>query len=159
MVNHPSRRREAPRAATLAAVLARALPDARPSAIAWAVGRMIDAAKAAKRWETILCNNTMWSERQLERCKLQAHERPLTDEQRARGDRRCERLADAAVACLRDTIGHAKGGGCDDPVAGIAIAGRIIRLTFGGDPRGPCGMLHISDMPGDGFGPGWAIYE
>lgn len=141
--------REPPRAATLAAVLARALPDARPSAIAFAVGSMIHAAKAHQRWGEQTCNY------------------PMTEVQTARGDKRCARLATIAVGDLRLLIDHAKGGGCDDPEDGIAarikLIGnsivRTVRLEFGGDCRGPCGMLHISDMPGDGFGPGWAIYS
>lgn len=33
-----------------------------------------------------------------------------------------------------------------------------IRFELGGDPRGPCGRLHIEGMRGDGWGDGFAIY-
>lgn len=136
------------RSAFLAAVLARALPDASPGHIMFAVQAMQDAARAHRRWGEACCNY------------------PMTDEQQRRGDRRCERATERAVGDLRACIGHAKGGGCDDPDDGIQIEHpvlngpvRTIRLSFGGDPRGPCGQLIISDMPGDGFGPGFAIYS
>lgn len=149
--------REPPRAATLAAVLARALPDARPGAIAHAVGSMIVAAKAHKRWGETCCSY------------------PLTEAQQKRGDKRCTTLArramddlwnaakpldatDAQMHCKRiaaDTL-HMLPDYRGEP---IAQGDFTIRLTFGGDPRGPCGMLHISDMPGDGFGLGWGIWE
>lgn len=143
--------REPPRAATLAAVLARALPDARPSAIAFVVGAMIQAAASHRKWAETCCNYAM------------------AEDQQARGDRRRDRMAQKVVGDLRELAGHAKGGGCDDPEDGVVVHVdreganrkilRTLRLTFGGYPRGPCGSLHISDMPGDGFGPGWGIYE
>jgi hypothetical protein len=32
------------------------------------------------------------------------------------------------------------------------------RITLGGDPRGPCGYLHIPGLRGDGWGEGFALY-
>lgn len=132
--------REPPRAATLAAVLARALPDAHPGAIAHAVGAMIHAAKAHKRWGAQTCNY------------------PMTEAQTKRGDRRCERLGQAAydrVLLCGEGIAPWTGAW-----GALHMASkRTLRLDFGGDPRGPCGQLIVSDMPGDGFGPGWAIHD
>lgn len=31
-------------------------------------------------------------------------------------------------------------------------------LELGGDPRGPCGRLHIPGLQGDGWGAGFAVY-
>lgn len=33
------------------------------------------------------------------------------------------------------------------------------RVDLGGDPRGPCGRLHIPGQRGDGWGEGFAIYQ
>ena len=119
------------RSAFLAAVLARALPNASPAAIAKSVSAMQAAARAAHKWSETVCSY------------------PLTDAQQARGDKRVAKLikaADAALyACMPDF-------GTDHFVPTVA------GLRFGGDPRGPCGWLVVSDMPGDGWGDGYAIY-
>lgn len=129
MVNHPNRgHREPPRAAVLAAVLARALPDATPHRIGLAVGAMIHAAKAHRRWGEQCCNY------------------PMTEAQQARGDRRCERLANAADRAVNDCYNGGE-------------SGPSVTLKFGGDPRGCCGSLIVSGMPGDGWGDGYAIHD
>jgi hypothetical protein len=138
------RNTEPPRAATLAAVLARALPDARPGAIAHAVGAMIHAARAHKRDGEIACSY------------------PRTEAQERRAARRLERLAMAAAEQLgacepQATCGLAHLSGMSYVVGGEQV--RTLRLDFGGDPRGPCGRLVVSDMPDDGWGDGWAIHS
>ena len=128
------------RSAFLAATLARALPDATPAAIARAVQAMQVAARAAKRWSEMECSY------------------PLTDAQQARGDKRVERLARAAFTALADA--HPQKAGNPAQEFGLIDGCARVRLRFGGDPRGPCGFLHISDMPGDGWSrdDGVAIY-
>ena len=136
-------RKDPPRAATLAAVLARALPEASPHRIALAVGAVTHAAKAHRWVAEARCNYN------------------FTEAQETRQDRRLERLETEAWAMLglaadshcpheargRDVIEWVKG----------HLAGRV-RLEFGGDPRGCCGSLIVSDMRGDGWGDGFAIY-
>ena len=133
------------RSALLAAVLARALPDAAPHLIARAVAAMQHAAKAHKRAAENACSY------------------PMTEAQTARADKRCARLHAAAELavyeacpppCARDGVGVVYVGTSSKPI-------RNLRLTFGGDPRGPCGWLKVSDMPGDGWdhADGFAIYE
>ena len=138
------------RSAFLAATLARALPDAQPAAIARAVRALQDAARAAKRWSETTCSY------------------PLTDAQQARGEKRCARLAQAAWAAIVACPGTAQSAGrvpgyvayVRDAVTEHNPSARTVRLRFGGDPRGPCGFLVISDMPGDGWSrdDGFAIY-
>lgn len=140
MTAHPNRNPPAEnRSAFLGAVLARALPEATPGAISRAVSAMQHAAAAHKRWGENCCNY------------------PMTPLRQSRGDKRCDRLAQAAYDAVLL---------CGDGVAPWTGAfgaqhmptGRVLRLSFGGDPRGPCGWLLVDDMPGDGFGPGFAIY-
>ena len=133
------------RSALLAAVLARALPDAQPHLVARAVVAMQTAAKAHKRAAENACSY------------------PMTEAQTARADKRCahlQALADVALCAAATppsvfdahrvlTVGSVK------PYKGE----RTVRLMFGGDPRGPCGWLKVSDMPGDGWDHGFAIYE
>lgn len=68
----------------------------------------------------------------------------MTEAQQARGDARIDRAAlrinDALVA-LYD--GHPS----------------TPTVDLGGDPRGPCGRLHIPGQRGDGWGDGFAIYQ
>lgn len=129
------------RSAKLAAVLARALPDATPHAIERAVMAMQHAARAHKRHAENECNY------------------PLTEAQMARAEKRLARLAEAARAALVDcapVAGEAPGENPNDWF--MTNGDRDFELRLGGDPRGPCGRLIISDMPGDGWGDGWAIY-
>ena len=148
MPKHP----EPPRAATLAAVLARALPDATPHRIALAVGAMTRAAIAHRRWSETECSY------------------PVTDAQAGRAEKRLSRLALEAfdalrvaangdnlrsfcIAKLAVTVNTAAGPAPDGP-----LTLRDITLKFGGDPRGCCGWLIVSDMPGDGWGDGYGIF-
>ena len=135
------------RSAFLAAVLARALPDAQPAAIARAVQAMQTAARAAKRWSETECSY------------------PLTEAQQARGERRAERLARAASDSLFSAAGAIScrnvNTGEITVYTGPDTPARRLTLRFGGDPRGPCAWLHVSDMPGDGWSAddGFAIYS
>lgn len=117
-------RKEPPRAAELAALLAFACPDAAPYRVALAVQALQVSAKAHKRAAENECSY------------------PLTDTQIARADRRCAKLAAAAVSTLKN-LGAAKA---------------AITAEFGGDPRGCCGTLHIEGARGDGMGGGYPIY-
>ena len=123
------------RSALLAAVLARALPDASPHLIARAVAAMQHAAKAHKRAAENACNY------------------PMTEAQTARADKRCARLAETATHAADDAAMSARW----PSMTSARACG--VSLAFGGDPRGPCGWIKVSDMPGDGWGDGFAIYE
>lgn len=130
------------RSAKLAAVLARALPDATPHAIERAVQAMQDAARAHKRHAENQCNY------------------PMAEAQMARAEKRLDRLEIGAAYDLSKcgvNATHTRGL-VESSLFFTADHTRIIRLSFGGDPRGPCGRLIISDIPGDGWGDGWAIY-
>ena len=138
MTNHPI-----PRASTLAAILARALPNATPYRIALAVDAMIVAAKAHRATGEARCNYN------------------FTEAQEARQNKRLARMRVAAWAAL----GVAADAYIPDDLRGDAVVGWMrehmqgrIDLHFGGDPRGCCGQLIVTGMPGDGWGPGFAIY-
>ena len=137
------------RPAVLAAVLAQALPGAAPARIAEAVTAMTAAAKAHKRAAEYACSyptDEAWRERTTRRLIRLAcdAERPLID-----GDAGRHFIGPGVIRVMLAT----EPGAC-----------RHIRLKFGGDPRGPCGVLFISDRDGDSFDEhngrrGWAIYE
>jgi len=149
------------RAATLAAVLASAIPGAAPHMVGRAVVAMIAAARAHKREAERECSFA-W-----------ASEEPY----RTRAERRLVKLAAAAERAIYDAASGASSVSGAAPVIAASIDGtgatrvvlsvgapRWLRLAFGGDPRGPCATLYVSDMPGDGWGSddsglrAWPIY-
>ncbi|OYT68906.1 MAG: hypothetical protein CFK52_14280, partial [Chloracidobacterium sp. CP2_5A] len=63
----------------------------------------------------------------------------------ARAAKREARCEAAFAAAIREALAL-------DPVE------EAPRITLGGDPRGPCGRLHIPGLRGDGWGEGFALY-
>ncbi len=146
------------RPALLAAVLAQALPGAAPGRIAEAVTAMTAAAKAHKRAAEHECNyptDEAWRRRTAKHLS-RAHGQALGAIYQA-ADSACKRVADDLHPVYHADAGHTvRLPDCP--------GGRSIRLKFGGDPRGPCGVLFISGRDGDSFDEhncrrGWAIYE
>ena len=130
-----TRRHEGSRSAYLGAVLAaHAIANgqtANPFWISLAVEDMQRGTRAARRWATNLCNYS------------------FTEAQEARGFRRINRLQHDTMTQLD------KATGWHPPLASNLRA----VVEFGGDPRGPCGRLHIPGQRGDGWGEGFAIYQ
>lgn len=152
------------RPALLAAVLAHALPGAAPHRIADAVTAMTAAAKAHKRAAEHECSY------------------PTDETWQRRTEARLSRLADCAKAKIYAAASSAYDaqGFPQDIRPYLGPAGLVVRLPtrahnatsgdrsillkFGGDPRGPGGVLFISDRDGDSWDEhngrrGWAIYE
>lgn len=68
---------------------------------------------------------------------------PQTEAQEARAEKRGAR----AQAHLNESLRLLFGDNLEAPT-----------VTLGGDPRGPCAMLHIPGERGDGWGDGFGIY-
>lgn len=140
------------RPAVLAAVLAQALPGAAPHRIAEAVTAMTAAAKAHKRAAEHECNyptDEAWQRRMARQLATWA-----------------DLAADSVCATVGGDIeiGHKPNDTTCNHFRGVQACGRALSLDFGGDPRGPCGVLFISDRDGDSYAEhngrrGWAIYE
>ena len=122
------------RAAELAALLARHYPAAPIGRIAAVVNQMQSAARAAKSWGERRCSVDM------------------PESVQAKGERTIARIQSVINEVLKtpDMCANEYGSGVthSDPA----------RISLGGDCRGPCGSLHIPGLPGDGWGPGFAIY-
>lgn len=71
---------------------------------------------------------------------------PMDDRQHDRGMSRIHRMQAKINARLVELFGT------DD----VDLCPRV---EIGGDPRGACGFLHIPGIQGDGWGPGFAIYQ
>lgn len=127
------------RAAELSALLAKLYPAARPALVARAMAAAVKLARYAKRRGEIEC------------CY------PMTEENITRAAKRIARAAakldaDIAAACNA-------GAPPDLRFDGAYMRAAAPRFTFGGDPRGACGMLHIPGQAGDGWGrDGFPLY-
>lgn len=138
MSNHPNRS-NAPafRAAELAAILARHYPDAPPHLVAEVVGDMQRATRAAVRFATDQCN------------------RDLGDPDDARSEyARRRKREDRAQARINSVLLLPS----LNPARSQPMCGAPATVELGGDPRGPCGRLHVPGQRGDGWGDGFAIY-
>ena len=119
-------------------------PDRLRECLGLAVGAMIRAAWVARRWEEARCGY------------------PMTEAQERRGNKRMGRLANLARDALVMAAGVERAvrvEGDDGVCDAVVVGDRTIALSFGGDPRGCCGSLVVSDMPGDGWGEGYAIHD
>lgn len=137
------------RPAVLAAVLAQALPGAAPHRIAEAVTAMTAAAKAHKRAAEHECNY------------------PTDEAWQGRTAARLSGVVRGAEQAMLICSGRPLivGPNYITTVSDNDSADyRHIHIKFGGDPRGPCGVLFVSDRDGDSWDEhngrrGWAIYE
>lgn len=130
------------RAAFLAALLARHYPLAGSHAIGLVVADIQASTRRAKAFSEAWCSYDLGD----------------VDDPKSRAGRKKKAEAKDADR-INDTLRHPKlyapgpYRGAFDPVPGPAY------ITLGGDPRGPCGRLHLlPDLPGDGFGDGYAIW-
>lgn len=123
------------RATELAAILAQRYPLSRPAMVARVMVEAVKLARYAKARAELECSY------------------PMTDENINRAAKRMERAAAKINAELANaTMGDGDASMKSDPA-------HAPRCTFGGDPRGCCGMLHIPGMPGDGWGrDGFPLY-
>lgn len=137
MMTTTTRRHEGSRSAYLGAILAAYVAkcgsEPNPHRIALIVEDMQRATRAAKNWGVRCCNE------------------PMTEAQEARGAKREGKAQEAINAALRELIPAR-----DKPNGDYAYAPTV---ELGGDPRGPCGRLHIPGQRGDGWGEGFAIYQ
>lgn len=137
-----SARHESPafRAAELAAILARHYPDAASHNIADVVADMQRATRTAKRFAE-------------DQCTFDLGDPDDTRSDYARRSKRqdsAERRINAVL--MRAKLYNLRYTGEAAPHAAPA------KVDLGGDPRGPCGRLHVPGQRGDGWGDGFAIY-
>lgn len=134
-----SARHETPafRAAELSAILARHYPDATPHSIAEVVAEMQRATRSAKRFAEDQCNFDLGDPDDARSNYARRSKRQDSAEQRING-----RLAHISLIerCTQ------------------AVHTEPAKVDLGGDPRGPCGRLHVPGQRGDGWGEGFAIY-
>lgn len=135
------------RAAELACILTlyatRVGAEVKPHILADTVAAMQKAARSAKRQAEHACNYGYPTEAAEARAfKRQEREQAKLNDMLANMVR-----ADASeVPIITDTKG----------IPALATAGPTVEL--GGDPRGPCAVLHIPGQRGDGWGEGFGIY-
>ncbi len=166
--------REPSRPALLAAVLMRALPGANPRFVAQAIDAGIAAAKAHKRDSENECsyewaNTEAYRKRAENRlAKLAKHaETLLFDAAESINSRPLIAVSSASSTVARweapppPSVRVSTDG---QGVVRIGEGGRYIRFVLGGDPRGACGWLFVSDADGDSFNEfdgrrGFALYD
>ena len=129
-----SKRESTERAATLAILLSSHYPRGGAYRIARLVYDMQAAARSAKSWEERRCSY------------------PMDEATESRGNRRIERTQARINVVLAS-----QGLEPSDPLEGLKHENPA-RIELGGDPRGPCGTLHIPGLRGDGFGDGFGVY-
>lgn len=103
--------------------------DKSPTRIGALVAEMQKAARSTKRQAENACNY------------------PMSEAQQERAAKRQDRAQAFLNAGLRHLVPEGANHDCDAPT-----------IELGGDPRGPCAVLHIPGQRGDGWGDGFAVY-